>query len=188
MQPMANLKILDTETVWRGNYLDVRRTHYLDKNGRLRAWEFIERGPAVFVFPITDRGTVVLIKQFRIVQNKFVIEIPAGVCDKGGEVPEDTARRELLEETGYVAGNLVRIRTPRGAAAAIRGVNHVFIATGAHKVAEQALDDTENIEVFEVPFDYLVPALLSQPPEIEVSSLTFACHAIASYLKGQGGI
>jgi ADP-ribose pyrophosphatase len=61
---------------------------------------------AVAVLPVYRDGRVVLIRQYRPVVNDYILEAPAGVIDKG-ETPEDAARRELEEETGLKAGELV---------------------------------------------------------------------------------
>ncbi len=62
----------------------------------------------VSLFPITKEGKIVVVKQYRTPLNKVLIEIPAGKIDKG-ESPEDCAKREMEEETGYRIIKLVEI-------------------------------------------------------------------------------
>lgn len=64
--------------------------------------DVVEFGEAVVVVPLFSDGSVVLIRQFRAPVG-WILEAPAGVINKG-ESPEETARRELLEETGLIAG------------------------------------------------------------------------------------
>ncbi len=59
----------------------------------------------VTVFAVTKTGGVVLVRQFRPAVEAFTLEFPSGIMDQG-ELPEQTARRELIEETGYEAGRL----------------------------------------------------------------------------------
>jgi len=66
---------------------------------------------AVAVVPVTDRDTVLLVRQYRGPVDRELLEIPAGTRDVDGEPPEDTARRELEEEVGVRAGSLELLAT-----------------------------------------------------------------------------
>jgi ADP-ribose pyrophosphatase len=77
---------------------------------RLLELEHIEHPGAACVVPFLDDGRVVLIRQFRYTAGGELWELPAGKLD-GGEPPEVCARRELEEETGFVAGRLVHLAT-----------------------------------------------------------------------------
>jgi ADP-ribose pyrophosphatase len=65
---------------------------------------------AVVLIPVLPDGKICLIKNFRVSIQKTLIELPAGTLEKG-ELPEATAHRELIEETGYRAGNVELIHT-----------------------------------------------------------------------------
>ena len=80
---------------------------------RIGHWDFIERPNAdccVGILPITPEDEIVLVEQFRIPVHSQVIEIPAGLVgdeeSHPGESLAETARRELLEETGFLAGKI----------------------------------------------------------------------------------
>lgn len=79
----------------------------LRRNGEKQSDAFvravIKRPGAVAVLGITDEDEVVFVRQFRAALGDFVLELPAGLMDVQGEPPETTAKRELLEETGYSA-------------------------------------------------------------------------------------
>jgi len=68
----------------------------------------VEHPGAVAVVPRVG-SDVVLVAQYRAAVSRVVLEIPAGKLDEPGESPEDAARRELAEETGYEARNLVHL-------------------------------------------------------------------------------
>ncbi len=107
---------------------------------------------------ITPDRRVVMIEQFRYGLAGVTLEIPGGVVDTG-ETPDETCRRELLEETGYA-----------GDAAAVIGVVsanpsmqdnrvHTAVVRNARRVADLALDPDEEIAVRLVPLDE-IPGLI----------------------------
>ena len=102
------VKILEKKTVWEGKFLRFVLTTYIDSYGAIREWESFERVNCkgiVAILPVTDDKEVLLIRQFRPPVNRYVIEFPAGLNDKGDTL-EEAAKRELLEETGYSAREL----------------------------------------------------------------------------------
>lgn len=68
----------------------------------------IEHPGAVAVVPLVD-DDVVLLRQYRVAADDFILEIPAGKLDRTGEERTIAARRELAEETGYIAGDLTHL-------------------------------------------------------------------------------
>lgn len=85
----------------------VKRTFVKDRDGSFTR-EIVLFPEAVVVLPFINREEIILIKQFRPTINDYIIEAPAGVVDQG-ENPDETARRELVEEIGYYPQNLVKI-------------------------------------------------------------------------------
>lgn len=63
----------------------------------------------VTVFCLTTEGDVVLNRQYKHGAQQIVLELPAGTVDDNGETPEEAVRRELEEETGYVADQFEQI-------------------------------------------------------------------------------
>ena len=99
------------------------------------------------VVALTSDQRVVMVEHYRMGVGEVCFEFPAGGLNEGGEDPLAAAQRELLEETGYAAptweplGRYV-VDANRGMGAA-----HLYLARGAERVAEQCLDDTEDIRV-----------------------------------------
>lgn len=95
------------------NWLSLRTINYTDEEGVERKWDIASRTTkqdnvpdAVVIIPILisrEDKTIdtVLVEQYRPPVEKYTLEFPAGIIDKG-ETADKTALRELLEETGYV--------------------------------------------------------------------------------------
>src|SRR5262249_10198637 len=77
-------------------------------DGSIAEREVVEHRGAVALVPMVDAGHVCLIKNYRYAIDKALLEVPAGTIDPG-ESPDETAARELVEETGYRAGRIVRV-------------------------------------------------------------------------------
>jgi 8-oxo-dGTP pyrophosphatase MutT (NUDIX family) len=147
--------------LWEGKFLRAVLIDYPDSCGKIRHWEAVERvccDGIVAVVPFTDDGMVIVIRQFRPPVGGYVIELPAGLCDPG-EKPEDAARRELIEETGYAAGEL-RFLTEGPISSGLSSERlAVFAATGLSYVGIGKRDETEDIEVIKLPLDSLYSEL-----------------------------
>jgi ADP-ribose pyrophosphatase len=94
--------------LYAGKVLRLCREVHTLPNGRTGHFEILHHSGGAAILPILPNGEVLLIRQFRPVAGKMVIEIPAGRLD-AGEAPADCARRELEEETGYCAGKLIAL-------------------------------------------------------------------------------
>lgn len=121
-------------------------------------WEFVQRHGArgvVAIYAVTDDDELVLVEQHRASLGGSVVEIPAGlVGDEPGtenESLEATARRELLEETGFEAGWLERVAEGPTAAGLTDEVIALFVARDLRRVAPGGGTDSEAITVRLVP-------------------------------------
>ena len=96
------MKTLDSKEVYSGKVLSVRVDRVELPSGRRSQREVVRFPDSVSIIPVTDDGEVLLVKQHRYPVGRDLLEIPAGKVEPG-EPPEITARRELLEETGFEA-------------------------------------------------------------------------------------
>lgn len=103
-------RLLGEQVRHQGHIVSMATTTWLDPaTGEEFDRDVVRHPGAVAVVPVLGDGddrTVVLVRQFRTSLGRALLEIPAGLRDVDGEAPEDTARRELVEEAGYVAGRL----------------------------------------------------------------------------------
>lgn len=100
MSPRA--KIMSSETLFHGRVFDVRRDSVREPGGIETTREFVVRNGSVVVLPIFDDGRMLLICQYRHSVGGYLWELVAGRME-AGENPLSSAKRELLEETGYTA-------------------------------------------------------------------------------------
>lgn len=140
---------MTAETLYAGKFLR------LMKQGR---WEYVQRvtrDHAVIVIGLTPRQEVVLIEQPRIPAGGNVIEWPAGLVGDSaataGEALEETARRELLEETGYSAERFVQVFSGPPSPGIASEVITWFRAHGLKKTGAGGGEGGENITVHAIP-------------------------------------
>ena len=122
--------------------------------------DFVGHPGAVAVVPILDDGKIVLVKQFRTPLGRETLELPAGVMDKPGELSVEAAARELAEETGYVASDMIDLGVIHTAPGWSDERIALFVARGL-RADEREADGIEEqfmstVEVSPEEFDSLV--------------------------------
>jgi ADP-ribose pyrophosphatase len=138
------------ERVYDGVLLKVQRDVVRLPDGSEGTREYIRHPGAVAIVPLFDDGRVLLERQFRYPHRREFIEIPAGKLEPG-EPHLDTAKRELLEETGYVAQEWTRLGTIHTAIAYTDEAITLFLAKKLTPT-QRKLDQGEFIELMVVDF------------------------------------
>ncbi|NMB65245.1 MAG: NUDIX hydrolase [Spirochaetes bacterium] len=100
----------------------------------------------VNIVTVDTDGNIVLVKQHRLGTDEYTIETVAGLIDPG-EDPYQSAHRELLEETGYRAQEIVLLKKLAANPAIMNNYIYFYCALNAQKVQEQSLDLAEDIEI-----------------------------------------
>jgi 8-oxo-dGTP pyrophosphatase MutT (NUDIX family) len=130
---------------------DVERVALEDAEGRARGDAFTLRFPDwCNVVAITPDDRVVLVWQYRFGTGALSLEIPGGVIE-AGEPPEQAARRELREETGYEAESLEPLLTLEANPALQANRCYTFLARGARPTGETGFDALEELETVLAP-------------------------------------
>lgn len=137
------------ERVFDGKLLKVYRDRVRLPDGSEGTREYIRHPGAVAIVPLFEDGRVLLERQFRYPHRREFIEVPAGKVDPG-EPPLGTAKRELLEETGYTAQEWTRLGVLHTAIAYTDEAIELFVARKL-SLSERKLDAGEFLEVFSVP-------------------------------------
>ncbi|MBI4690310.1 MAG: NUDIX hydrolase [Nitrospirae bacterium] len=156
-------EIIEKKVLWEGKFLRFLQVGYRDSSGSIRNWETFERvncNGVVAIVPVTDKGEVLIIRQYRPAVDGYVIEFPAGLNDKG-ESLEDAARRELIEETGYSAKELIFLAEGPISSGASGEILTAYLAKGLEFKGIDQRDETEDIEVFHIPINELADKLSS---------------------------
>ena len=134
-------------------------------------WEFVRRtncSRAVVIMGLTDEREVPLVHQPRPPVDAWVWELPAGLCDVPDESLEDTARRELREETGYEAERIIPVMSCPAACASASLILDFVLATGLRRVGPPDGDEEHEISVELVPWEELSGFLYARMREGEL--------------------
>ena len=134
----------------------------------------------VYVFAMTEDNTVLLLKEYKYGADAIITTIPAGIVNDDEDI-EKAALRELEEETGYIPENIEYIDTFMVDPTGSKCNAHIYFASGSRKISEQKLDETEQIEVFDVSVDTLKD-ILKRGGIKNISALAIIHHIIM--LKG----
>ncbi|MBR6501630.1 MAG: NUDIX hydrolase [Firmicutes bacterium] len=151
---LEEVKIASKE-IFDGHILHVYKDTVELPNGKEASRELIRHIGAVAVVPLTDDGNVIVERQFRYPLGQVITEIPAGKLDSFDEDRLEAIKRELREETGYVADEWMELGDYHPAAAYTDERITLYLATGLHK-GERELDEDEFLDVMEVPLVDLV--------------------------------
>jgi ADP-ribose pyrophosphatase len=137
--------------VYAGGFLEVHKDLVRLPDGSQSNREYIRHPGAVLIVPLFDDGRVLLERQYRYPQGREFIEVPAGKREPD-EDPLATAKRELLEETGYIASDWKHIGVIHTAIAYSDEGIEMYVARGLQR-REAKLDAGEFLEVVEVPME-----------------------------------
>lgn len=140
---------LDSALVFSGQLLKVRKDQVRLPNGEDSIREYVIHPGAVVVIPFLPNGNLLFERQFRYPLRQVFVELPAGKVDPG-EALAETARRELLEETGYEAKCWEHVGLMHPCIGYSNERIDIFIARDLSWAGGPNLDDNEFLEVIEM--------------------------------------
>ncbi len=136
-----------TEYLIRRPWLTARRDEIVYPDGRVQPEYYVLEYPDwINIIAVTDKGQIILERQWRQALGVVSLEIPAGVVEEG-ETPLEAAQRELAEETGYTGGSWTELLTIAPNPGVMTNMCHCFVAEGVTHTTSQHLDATEDLEV-----------------------------------------
>ncbi len=140
-------KILESKYLVKDQWLTLRAdTCKTDEGAIIDPFYIFEKNDWAHVVGFDDEDRVLIVRQYRHGSQTICAEVPCGVIDDSDTSPMEAARRELLEETGCTAERMENLGIFYANPARQTNRVHSYIAYGIKKVAEQDLDEVEEIE------------------------------------------
>ena len=173
---------LDSRLIFDGRILHVYDDAVTLPNGGVASRELIRHIGAVCVIPVLRDGRAVVERQYRYPVGEVLTEIPAGKLDAPDEDPEQAARRELREETGYTCDELIALGVFYPAPAYSSEKIHMYLARGLHR-GDQELDEDEFLNIEKRPLKELVS--MAMRGEICDSKTLIGLLMADKYLRGE---
>lgn len=133
-----------------GQRVTLRVERVVLQDGKETLRDVVHHPSSVVIVPLEDNGDVVMVRQYRKAARRELLEFPAGVMEHD-ESPLDAARRELREETGLDAENLLELGNFFAAPGSMTERLYSFLATGLFP-NPLAPDDDERITLERMPF------------------------------------
>lgn len=144
---MEKWTLLDSKYIIQRPWATLRVDTLRMPNGHIKEEYYVLEYPTwVNMVAFTEDNKLIFVRQYRHGANEIMVELPAGVVEEG-EKPEDAARRELLEETGYAFDSITYVCELYANPATSGNLTYTYLLKGGRKVQEQQLDSSEDIEV-----------------------------------------
>lgn len=152
-------KTTGSEKTYQGKVFYVTRDTAELEDGKEVQRDVVHHSGGVCVVPLTEKGTVLMVKQFRYPMQQVTLEIPAGKLE-AGEDPADCGRRELREEAGRTCGKYTPLGKLFPTPAYDTEVIHMYLAQELSAPEAQDLDDGEFLDVTELPLEQAVQMVM----------------------------
>jgi ADP-ribose pyrophosphatase len=148
-------QLIEKQVIFEGRKARLELHHLRDDETERRTTrEVVVHGGAVVILALTDADEVILIRNKRYAVGQTLVELPAGTLEKN-EIPMNCAGRELLEETGYLAGRLKPLGNFFTSPGILSEKMYAFAAYDLEK-KQAALEEGEEIELMPVKFDQAI--------------------------------
>jgi len=175
---------ISSEKLMETPYFVLRSDGYRLPDGAVKdPYYILERPDAAIIFPLTASGDVILVRQYRPPLGRMELGLPAGLVERD-EDPEEAARRELLEETGFGGGEWEPLTALASSPSLKDNWAYLFLVRGVEKTTSPDLDEHERVEVVTVPLGDLTGLVFSG--KIVSSSGVAAVMLALHRLKGSG--
>jgi len=146
--PESAWQMVDNRPIGHSPRADLFARTYRLPDGSLRPDYFVvDERSGTLVVAVTDRDEVVLVGQYRPAVEAFLWELPPGGLEPGENDPQERARAELLEETGYQATTWHALGAFHAVPHRSTETDHGYLALGAQLTADQHLDPGESVRV-----------------------------------------
>lgn len=141
-------KIINEKLIYKGSFLDIVNIEVTLPDGNSVSRDVVKHPGATAIIAFLDEENIILVEQFRLALNRTMLEIPAGKLNKNEEAIE-CARRELQEETGYIAKNLEYLGSIATAPGFCDEIIHLYKATDL-TLGEKNEDEFTNVKIMNI--------------------------------------
>ncbi len=185
IEELKTIKVIKRNIKQENKFLQSEAYYFKLNNGKIISREKLIKGDgngsAAIIMPVVNDEVLTVIEP-RVFTNLTVgIGFPAGYIENN-ENPKDGALRELKEETGYIAQNLIHLDSFYQDEGCSEALNHIFLALNCKKVCEQSLDKDEIIKYMLFNYEELLE--LEQMGYIKGCNSKLALEKSKTYMKG----
>lgn len=142
---------INREKLYTGPVFDVDKVYLQLPDGRERVYDLVEHGGSVTIVPVDDEDKIYFVTQYRVGANECLLELPAGVLEKGEE-PLVSAEREIREEIGMGAREITSLGSFYLAPGYTTEYMTIFLARGLYPSPLDP-DEDEFLEIVSMPID-----------------------------------
>ena len=174
--------VQSSETLIENNWMKVRKDDVLLPNGEeIEDFYVVSFHEAVAIVALDCNGDLILTNQYRHSYSRDLIEIPAGTFEENETDGLVVAKRELLEETGYVSDEWQYLGATVESSAKLTNYMHIYFANHCRKVSDQHLDATEELDLMVILLHEAVEMVMNN--EICCNSSAHGILRVARMLK-----
>lgn len=179
-----NYKVINSENIFNGVVFDVKLDIIEYDSGNKGRREVIHHNGGAVILPITNDGKIVLVKQFRYPLQKVLIEAPAGKLEVG-EDPLTCATRELTEETGYIAEEIISLGKISTSPGFCDEILYLYLAKKLNAGEHNREEGEYGMEVFEYTLTE-VDELIKSGEIIDSKTIAAIYHYKSFYITSEG--
>ena len=173
---------IDRDDKYHGIIVDVHLDHVRLDDGSIARREVVEHPGGVTILPVDEAGNCYMVRQFRYPAGHMMLEAPAGKLEYG-EDHRECAVRELSEETGFTADELLYLGGFYTSPGFSSELLHIYLALGLH-AGESHLDEGEFLNVEKLPLQELVDMVMDN--QVEDAKTIIAVLKAEKVLKARG--
>jgi ADP-ribose pyrophosphatase len=153
-------KTISSDLKYENKWISVTESQVINPSGNPGIYGKVHfKNIAVGVVPLDENNFTYLVGQYRYTLDEYSWEMPEGGCPIGSESVLDTAKRELIEETGLIAEDWVELMKLHTSNSVTDEVGYAFVARKLSQ-SDACPEETEDLRIWKLPFDEALQMVL----------------------------